>query len=411
MERICYISRNYRGLTTSGNKAKTDYEDTLAEMGAVNLALRRTTYRNKVVTFLLNLMGIMKYTFCVRKDDVLVLQYPLKKYFTFVCRVAHWRKARVVALIHDLGSMRRRKLTVGQEIGRLSNADYVIASNEVMRQWLEQKGLTIPMGALGLHDYRGYEGTKVRGYDYRGYEGTGVRGYENSLVAGDTGNLAPSHPRTPAPPKGNLAPSHPRTPAPSHPRTPKNLPIIVYAGALAMRKNAFMLQMGDIANDYQLHVYGNADGLPGLQPSPSVVIKGFIPAEEFIAKVEGDYGLVWDGDSLDACTGNFGEYLRYNSPHKLSFYIRAGLPVVVWQEAALASIVEKEGIGLCIDSIRQLGERLAAITQEQHATMLRNVSRVSQKMSEGGFLRNALQEAMLHLKTSFQSPLFGHPVS
>ena len=197
MERICYISRNYRGLTTSGNKAKTDYEDTLAEMGAVNLALRRTTYRNKVVTFLLNLMGIMKYTFCVRKDDVLVLQYPLKKYFTFVCRVAHWRKARVIALIHDLGSMRRRKLTVGQEISRLSNADYVIASNEVMKQWLEQKGLTIPMGALGLHDYRGY--------DYRGYEGTGVRGYENSLVAGDTGNLAPSHPRTPAP-------SYPRTP-------------------------------------------------------------------------------------------------------------------------------------------------------------------------------------------------------
>ena len=390
MQRICYISRNYRGLTTSGNKAKTDYEDTLAEMGAVNLALRRTTYRNKVVTFLLNLMGIMKYTFCVRKDDVLVLQYPLKKYFTFVCRVAHWRKARVVALIHDLGSMRRRKLTVGQEISRLSNADYVIASNEVMRQWLEQKGLTIPMGALGLHDYRGY--------DYRGYEGTKVRGCEGAKVRDYLCRLPLNYSRTPVPPYPRTLDS--RNPAPSHPRTPKNLPIIVYAGALAMRKNAFMLQMGDIANDYQLHVYGNADGLPGLQPSPSVVIKGFMPAEEFIAKVEGDYGLVWDGDSLDACTGNFGEYLRYNSPHKLSFYIRAGLPVVVWQEAALASIVEKEGIGLCIDSIRQLGERLAAITPEQRDTMLRNVSRVSQKMSEGGFLRNALQEAMLHLKTS-----------
>jgi hypothetical protein len=37
--------------------------------------------------------------------------------------------------------------------------------------------------------YRGYEGTS------RGYEGAKVRGYENS----DEGNLAPSHPRTPAP--------------------------------------------------------------------------------------------------------------------------------------------------------------------------------------------------------------------
>ena len=44
--------------------------------------------------------------------------------------------------------------------------------------------------------YRGYEGTS-RGYEgtSRGYEGAKVRGYENS----DEGNLAPSHPRTPAP--------------------------------------------------------------------------------------------------------------------------------------------------------------------------------------------------------------------
>ena len=44
---------------------------------------------------------------------------------------------------------------------------------------------------------------------YRGCEGAKVRGYENS----DEGNLAPSHPRTPAP--SGYAPSHLRTPAPS----------------------------------------------------------------------------------------------------------------------------------------------------------------------------------------------------
>ena len=54
--------------------------------------------------------------------------------------------------------------------------------------------------------FRGYEGS------CRGCEGTGVRGYENSLVErlrvgelcsgmGEEGNLAPSHPRTPAPSK------------------------------------------------------------------------------------------------------------------------------------------------------------------------------------------------------------------
>ncbi len=62
---------------------------------------------------------------------------------------------------------------------------------------------------------RGYEGTGVRGYD-RGYEGTGVRGYENTSVSSDKANLAPSHPRTPAPSTPTIpAPSHPRTHAPS----------------------------------------------------------------------------------------------------------------------------------------------------------------------------------------------------
>ena len=37
--RLCYISRNYYNLTSAGNKAKTDNEDTLMEMGAVNLGL------------------------------------------------------------------------------------------------------------------------------------------------------------------------------------------------------------------------------------------------------------------------------------------------------------------------------------------------------------------------------------
>jgi hypothetical protein len=241
--------------------------------------------------------------------------------------------------------MRRKKLTEEQEIRRLMHADYVIASNGVMRQWLASRGYSHPLGALGLFDYR----SKTVHHEQE---------------------------RT----KGECS--------------------IVYAGALAMRKNAFILQIPDVISGYELHIYGNRSGLPSLKESPRVIFHDFMPADKFIESVQGDFGFVWDGDSLDSCTGSFGEYLRWNSPHKVSFYIRAGLPVVVWREAALASIVEKEGIGLCIDSIRQLGERLAAITPEQHATMLRNVSRVSQKMSEGGFLRNALQEAMLHLKTS-----------
>lgn len=61
--------------------------------------------------------------------------------------------AKTVSLIHDLGSFRRKKLTVEKEISRLSHSDYIIASNENMKKWLKEHGMQKPVGALGLFDY------------------------------------------------------------------------------------------------------------------------------------------------------------------------------------------------------------------------------------------------------------------
>ena len=152
--RLCFISRNYRGIDSSGNKAKTDNETTLRQMGAHNLGLRTTYYNSKILTFFLDLAGIIKMMLTIRPGDIVLLQYPVKKYFAFICKFAHLRHAKTIALIHDLGSMRRKKLNIGQEIKRLMHADYVIASNEKMQGWLAQHGFTNPTGALQLFDYR-----------------------------------------------------------------------------------------------------------------------------------------------------------------------------------------------------------------------------------------------------------------
>ena len=342
--RLCFISRNYRGVESSGNKAKTDNEATLRQMGAVNLGLPTTYYNNKVATFFLDLAGVVKSFFCMRRGDVLLLQYPVKKYFSLICRVARWRGVRPVALIHDLGSMRRKRLSVRHEIRRLSNAGYIIASNATMAQWLRDQGLQRPVGALGLFDYR------------------------SQAVAPQRNDSLP------------------------------DTPSLVYAGVLATRKNTFLLDLCQEASPhYRLDVYGNRDGLPGLSESALVRMHDFMPAEDFIAGVEGDFGLVWDGDSVDSCTGNFGEYLRWNSPHKVSFYLRAGLPIIIWSEAALAPIVAEEGIGLCIHSLRELDNLLPAITPEQMQQMRRNVQRICDKLARGGFLRDALDQSFSHV--------------
>lgn len=79
MKRLCYVSRCYGAKESAGRKAKTDYEDILASMGARNLGLGRRYGGSKVRAFLRNLAGVGAYFFRVRRGDCVVLQYPVKK--------------------------------------------------------------------------------------------------------------------------------------------------------------------------------------------------------------------------------------------------------------------------------------------------------------------------------------------
>lgn len=345
--RLCYISRNYYNLTSAGNKAKTDNEDTLSEMGATNLGLQRTVNNSKILAFFLDLAGVLRACYLLKKGDVLFLQYPVKKYFSFLCHVARWKGARTISLIHDLGSFRRRKLTVEQEIARLSNCNYIIASNENMKQWLIQHGMKQPVGALGLFDYRSAF-------------------FNQSSNQKDTTNQ-------------------------------KLLPQVVYAGALSMRKNSFLVELSKSLSSWNLTIAGNKDGLQGLEDNPHIEYKGFMPSEDFIRTIDADFGLVWDGDSLTTCSGNFGEYLRWNSPHKVSFYLRAGLPVIVWKEAAVVPIIEQAHAGFAVSSLEQLDEKLAHISSEEIMEMKKNAATISKKLNEGYFLQEAISQAIRNI--------------
>ena len=341
-KRLCYISRNYYNLTSAGNKAKTDNEDTLVEMGAINLGLPRTIRNSKILAFFLDLIGIIRACILLKKDDVLFLQYPVKKYFSFLCHVAHLKGARTVSLIHDLGSFRRKKLTIQKEINRLSNSDYIIASNEKMKGWLKEYGLQKPVGTLGLFDYR----------------------------------------------------SESKCPEEV---TEREQVKVVYAGALSMKKNSFLIELSKTLSHWQLLVCGNKEGLQGLQNNPLITYQGFVPSEEFIKHIDADFGLVWDGDSLDGCSGEYGQYLKWNSPHKVSFYLRAGLPLIIWKEAAVAPIIEEAGAGITISSLKELDDRLKALTLEDYQKMKANTVIMAKRLNEGYFLHQALEEFNKHI--------------
>ncbi len=338
MTRLCYLSHNYRNYTSAGNKAKSDNELTLKALGATNLALPQTNFRNGLMHFLVNLAGIVKYAFTVRRGDVVVVQYPLKKYFSLVCHIAHMHKdTHVVALIHDLGSFRRRKLTPEAELRRLGAADHVIASNIMMLSHLRQSGFPRSMNALGLFDYR------------------------SAAKPSATTNYDPANAR------------------------------VVYGGAISKRKNAFIQELEQLSGAFQLHIYGqNIDFQP--DELPSVTFHAFQPVDTFISSIDADFGLVWDGDTIESCTGQWGEYLKYNSPHKASFYLRSGLPIIIWRQAAIAPIIEHEGAGLCVDNLMELAVVLRNLSPRTYAEMRRSALRLSERLDSGYYLQKALEE-------------------
>lgn len=335
----CYLSRNYKGIDSAGNKAKTDIEEIMSDIGFQNVGLPQTTYNNKIASFVLTLAGVLKAPFGLGKGDNLVLQYPLKKYFVFLCNMAHMRGAKVITLIHDLGSFRRKALTIEKEIWRLNHSDYIIAHNEVMKQWLIDHGCKAKkIGVLEIFDF-----------------------FSNAKRKEKTKVEKPFK--------------------------------VVYAGALAQRKNAFLYEVGNYINNYKFELYGSGFDKEKAAGSEHIEYKGFVKADKLIATVDADFGLVWDGSSVDTCSGNFGEYLQYNNPHKTSLYLRCGLPVIIWKKAAMARFIEQNRIGICIDSLKELDDILGNLTTEQYMEMIHNLQEISMLIGNGYYAQAAIEDA------------------
>jgi len=334
-----YISHHYRNLSSAGNKAKSDMERIMDSMGFKNAGLNRTVGGSEFKAFVRNFLGILRAAAVVGRGDVLVLQYPLKKYFSFISRVAAFKGARVVALVHDLGSCRRKAISERTEIKRLSHAHTVIATNPVMSGHLRRLGLKSDIDALGVWDYL------------------------------TDASPAPSSAR-----EGGVR--------------------IAYAGAINRRKNSFLYEWGDVIDGYTVDLYG--DGFESMQAARHELFTnhGYTPSDMLIASVASDYGLVWDGDSIDTCSGSFGEYLALNTPHKVSLYIRCHLPLIVWSKSAMAPFVLDNGIGFSVDSLRQIPERLTAVSHAEYDGMKGRVAEISDKIACGYYFKSALLRAI-----------------
>ena len=110
--------------------------------------------------------------------------------------------------------------------------------------------------------------------------------------------------------------------------------------------------------------------------------------------LDGQFGIVWDGNSIDSCEGASGNYLRYNNPHKLSLYMAAGIPVITWHEAAIADFVKKHAVGITVRSLRELPEALKAISDKQYEEMKSSILQIQEQVISGYYFNRAIDAAL-----------------
>ena len=335
------------GARNAGNKARNDVEEIVKREGYQPLLLIvEDWYQMGTVKAQRHKAKALAQAFSqLKSGDQLLIQFPMLHHSFFTTRLVRKiqrRGVQVYFIIHDLEALRyanldtvplKHKIRVHlQESSLLKVADGVIAHNPIMKSVLVEKGLPEhKLVSLEIFDY-----------------------------------LIPNYQE-----KDGLS---------------KDQPIIV-AGNLAQEKAGYLYQL-PARPAYNLYGVG-FDESRALENE--AYFGSFLP-DELPAALEGGFGLVWDGDSAETCSGVFGEYLRYNNSHKASLYLASGFPLVVWKQSALSHFVLEKNCGVAVESLHDLKNTIENLSDADYQELVANAKNIGKKIRDGFYLTSALKK-------------------
>ncbi|MEO5285122.1 beta-1,6-galactofuranosyltransferase [Limosilactobacillus allomucosae] len=171
--------------------------------------------------------------------------------------------------------------------------------------------------------------------------------------------------------------------------------VICYGGNLSYKQSGFLtkLKSQDIGK-LQYYVYGKGEVSNKLPHN--VIYKGGFSAEESIEKLKGDWGLVWNGSSVNINDKDANaKYYNFVSPHKFSMYALCGMPVIVYSKSAMAEFVKENECGILINNLSEIPQKISSISKNQYIKYRRNISKVAVHISKGNFTKKAIRKAEL----------------
>lgn len=165
----------------------------------------------------------------------------------------------------------------------------------------------------------------------------------------------------------------------------KNTIRIVFAGNLDSSKAPFLYNLQEQQMNFHMNIYGRRTDLI---KNTKINYCGSFEADVLPSRLRGDLGLIWDGEiDSQSDTSAQKNYTRYNTPHKFSCYIAAGIPVIAWEESAIAELIRKYHIGYLIQNLYEINELNLCKYQEYK----NNVLKLRKKVCSGYFTKTAFK--------------------
>lgn len=330
----------------AGNKARNDCEIIYKELKLKEIKLKNINFNKKIcfvkfrkfLSILLNITLYIKIYKELKEKDIIFYQFP----FDNICekltiKIAKIKKVKTIPIVHDLDGIREKSLKkFRKEKKDLEKSSQIISHNKEMTKILKT-------------NYKFYGKIKeLFIFDYLINE------------------------------KNN-----------KEKKIDVPLRRVCYAGNLDYNKSSFIYKLNEL-KDINFNVYGI--NYQEEKNKNSFQYCGAFHPDIIHTKLQGDFGLIWDGNSLKNCEGMCGEYLKYNNPHKFSLYIAAGLPVITWDKAAISSYIIENKLGVVISSLNELKGILDNVSKEDYEVMKSNVIKLREKIINGEVLKRLLVE-------------------
>lgn len=329
----------------AGTKATKDVAEIAEKMGFIRCPLRMRSVKTSKTAKIQRQIGYyVDWKRCcseIEENSLVLLQHPF--HYPQLTRMRSLRKlkeknVRFLCVVHDVEELRGFRYTpyYKEEFRQmLEIADVLIVHNEIMKSFFMKQGIQ----EKALID--------LKIFDYLQKE----------------------------PPR--LSPQFDRR--------------VIIAGNLDIRKSAYLGELQKLPG-IRFELYGS-NYEESLHVSQNISYCGTFPADSPSSSLTCGLGLVWDGDSLSGCAGASGDYLRYNNPHKLSLYLSCGLPVIIWEKAAEAAFVKKNGVGLCVESLWEMKDAVGSLDAETYGRMAENAGKIGRRLLSGAYMRDAIREA------------------